>query len=183
MGRKKKQTTYQWVREDLREPEPDLPEEEEEDDYKSRTQRRDEARSLDELAQQLIGMDAGMRSRLQLSDALLEALALAKRISSHEASRRQMQFIGRLLRTEDADAIREAIEDGNADARRRDRSLSQWHRRILDEGSPAIEAFLQDHPLADRQRLRGLWRAAARDTKKEGALLSYLYEAVPLQTS
>lgn len=182
MGRKKKQTTYQWVREDLREPEPELLEDEE-DDYKSRTQLRDEARSLDDLALELIGMDAGMRVRLPLSDALREAIALANRITSHEASRRQMQFIGRLLRSEDADAIRDAIEAGNADARQRDRALSRWQRRILDEGAPAIEGFLEAHPLAERQRLRALLRAASRDASKEGALLSYLYEAAPLKTT
>ncbi|MFT4975506.1 MAG: ribosome-associated protein [Myxococcota bacterium] len=175
MGRKKKQTSHQWVRPDLQEPEP----EDDGEDHKSRTQLRNEARALDDLAETLVKIPKARLARLPLSDELREALALAKRITSHEATRRQNQFIGRLLRTEPVD-IAAALEDNEQAARARDRSLGRWCKRILAEGEPAIADFLTDHPLATRKRLRQLWRIASRDPgTRDGELLSYLYEVVP----
>lgn len=178
MGRKKKRSSHQWVREDQRTPEPDGDAAEEGWDGRSRTQRRDEARALDVLGQQLVSMTASQRARLPLSDELREAIALAHRITSHEATRRQMQFIGKLLRTDGAAEVRAAIVAAEEDGRSRDRALGRWQKRIIANGTEAIEAFLEAHPGADRQRLRTLYRAAVRDPDgKGGALLSYLYEA------
>jgi ribosome-associated protein len=178
MGRKKKKTSHQWVREDQQQPEPEGEGEDEFWDGRSRTQRRDDARALDFLGQQLVGMTASQRARLPLSEALREAIALAHRITSHEATRRQMQFIGKLLRNDDAAEVRAAIRKSEEAGRSRDRALGRWHKRILASGPEAIESFLETYPAADRQRLRTLYRAAARDPEaKGGALLSYLYEA------
>ena len=178
MGRKKKRPQYQWVREDMQVPE--RADDDAGEAYQSRTQRRDEARALDALGKELVAMPNARLQRLPLSDALREAIALARRITSHEASRRQMQFIGRLLRSEDVEGLREAMADEDMASRNRDRQLGRWQRRILDEGMDAINAFVAEHRGADRQRLRSLWRAACKDPEgRAGPLLRYLYEAVP----
>jgi len=179
MGRKKKKKSgHQWVREDQRVPEPETPEGEEEEVWKSRTQRRDEAAALDVLGLKLVGLSDGMLAKLPLGERLRDEIVFARRVTSHEAKRRQQQLIGKLLRTQECD-IGEALAALEAGHRGRDRRLFRWQQRIIAEGGPAIEAFLADHPHAERQRLRALWRTVSQDPEKAGTLLSYLYEAAP----
>ena len=77
----------------------------------SRSQRKRDATSLQELGEALARLAPGVQSGLPLSPALREALTELRRASTREARRRQMQFIGRVMR-EDADipAIREALD-------------------------------------------------------------------------
>ena len=169
---KKRSKPHQWVRED----QPDAQIEETPDPnaepYKSRTQRRDEARALDTLAEELVRLPPGRLKHLPLSEELLEGIALARRITSHEASRRQHQFLGRLLRDMDVDAIRAAMEEGPSLQHRR---AVRWRDRILSRGEEGIEAFMTAYPDADRQQIRSLWRVAVQDPERAGELLSFLH--------
>lgn len=176
---KRRSKPHQWVREDQLPP----PEEagagaegeaEEESPYKSRTQLRNEARALDDLAEELVGLPPGRLRALPLSDELREGIALAKRITSHEASRRQNQYLGRLLRDVDVEALRAALADGPSEQHRR---AVRWRDRILSRGEDAIDAFLAEHPDADRQQIRALWRLAQQDPDKSGELLRHLHRA------
>ncbi|MEL6343221.1 MAG: ribosome biogenesis factor YjgA [Myxococcota bacterium] len=176
MGRKRKNKGFQWIRDD--QPDADaqraqvVPE-------KSRTQLRDEARALDDFGETLLGLAPARFARLPVSDDLRAAIEAARAMTSHEARRRQIQLIGRLLRDEDVDEIRNTIEDTGAAAR--DRRAARWTTRILADGDAAIDAYLQANPAALRQRLRQLWRAADRDPKKSGDLTSYVRKMIALE--
>ena len=105
---------------------------------------------------------------IDIPQALREALFEAKRIKSHEARRRQMQYVGRLMRDIDAAPIRAAlaeIDGGSARATARHRRLEAWRERLIGDDE-ALTAFAAEHPGADLQALRALIRNARKEQKE-----------------
>ena len=78
-------------------------------DRPSKSQRKRDMLRLQELGVELLDLRPALLARLPLSDALRVALAETQRISSRGARRRQLQFLGRLMRDEDGDAIAQAL--------------------------------------------------------------------------
>ncbi len=102
---------------------------------------------------------------IEIPQNLREALFEAKRIRSHEAKRRQMQYIGRLMRELDPAPIRSVlaeVEGGSAQANARHRRLEAWRERLLEDDA-ALTAFAAEHPGADLQVLRTLIRNARKE--------------------
>ena len=80
-------------------------------DYKSRTRKKNEARALQRLGKQLVALSTGQLETLALPDELLAAIELARKIRSHGARRRQIQYIGALMRQHiDPHPIETALE-------------------------------------------------------------------------
>jgi len=131
---------------------------------KTRSERRRETSGSDALASELVSLPAEELARIPLSDVLRDAVDHARGIRRHAARRRQLAYLSKLLRAADTEPIRDALEaevDGSAfDA------LERWRTRILTDGADAIEAFLDEHPSGDRQRLRQLARNATRTDDK-----------------
>ena len=104
--------------------------------------------------------------KMRLGERLLQAILEAKAIKSHEAKRRQMQYIGRLMREVDAAPIRAQlaeVEGHSAQANARHRRLEAWRERLVgDDG--ALTAFAAEHPGADLQLLRTLIRNARKES-------------------
>ena len=122
----------------------------------SRTQRKREALDLQNLGQRLVELDPGDLATVPVPPELEDAIALWKRIRSHEARRRQLQFIGKLMRRVDLAPIEEALSriDGNsAAARYAFHQLEHWRDRLIEEPE-ALTEYLSEHPHADRQALR-----------------------------
>ncbi|HET9762309.1 MAG TPA: ribosome biogenesis factor YjgA, partial [Casimicrobiaceae bacterium] len=76
----------------------------------SKTRRKAEMDALQSLGEKLAELDATRIAELDLPERLIEALQMARRITQHEARRRQLQFIGRLMRDVDPQPIRERLE-------------------------------------------------------------------------
>ena len=103
-----------------------------------------------------------------LTEALLNAILEAKRITSHEAKRRQMQYIGKLMREVDPAPIRARlaeIEGGSAQAVARHKRLEAWRARVMEDDT-ALTALATEHPGADLQALRTLIRNARKEQKE-----------------
>ena len=79
-------------------------------EYKSRTQRKNEDRARQRLGEQLVTLPPGQLGALELPEELLEALAFARKVKSHGARRRQMQYIGTLMRHIDPQPIQAALD-------------------------------------------------------------------------
>jgi ribosome-associated protein len=79
-------------------------------DYKSRTQKKNEDRALQRLGEQLVALPFGQLETLELPDELLTAIELARKIKSRGARRRQIQYIGALMRHIDPQPIQTALE-------------------------------------------------------------------------
>jgi ribosome-associated protein len=137
------------------------------DDFVSKTRRKREMLELQALGAALAALPETQLAGLRLDDELREALLEAKRIRSHEARRRQMQYIGRLMRDVDPAPIREqlaAIEGGSAQAAAAHRRLEAWRARLLEDDA-ALTAYAAEHPGADLQALRTIIRNTRQEQK------------------
>ncbi len=79
-------------------------------EYKSRTRRKNEDRALQRLGEQLVALPFGQLETMGLPDELLTAIECARKIRSHGARRRQIQYIGALMRHIDPEPIEIALE-------------------------------------------------------------------------
>jgi len=79
-------------------------------DYKSRTRKKNEDRALQRLGEQLVALPSGLLNAMELPDELLTAIEFARKIKPHGARRRQIQYIGALMRHIDPQPIETALE-------------------------------------------------------------------------
>ena len=134
----------------------------------SRTDLKKHSDHLQLLGEQLLTLRRGLLDKLALPDRLLDAMTEAKRITNFEGKRRQMQFIGKLMRKLDeatVAAIEEALKvqhQGSAKDTLRMHQAEQWRDRLI-ANDEALEAWLQLDPDADLQHLRTLVRQARKD--------------------
>ncbi len=132
------------------------------DKTQSKSQLKRDSHELQALGKKLTHYNEQQLANIPLNDQLLEALALARKIShKRSALKRQYQFIGKLLRSIDVEPIHKAvaiIEDRDNQSIQAFKKLEYWRDRILSEGDPAIQDYCQQHTLADRQKLRQLHR-------------------------
>jgi len=121
--------------------------------------------ALQELGAQLVELNEQQLASMQLPEALLDAVLEARGLSKREARRRQLQFIGRLMRDIDAVPIRDRLQEWRGQGREHTaqlHSLERWRDELL-AGDPALARFLREYPAADSQKLRTLIRNARRE--------------------
>ncbi|HXZ91667.1 MAG TPA: ribosome biogenesis factor YjgA [Burkholderiales bacterium] len=131
----------------------------------SKTKRKQTMHELQALGTTLVALPQGRLAALDLPEELAEAVAEAQRITSREGRRRQLQYIGRLMRALDPAPIRAALEriaGRSAEDSARHRRLEQWRARLLEDDA-ALTDFASAHPTADLQALRTLIRNARRE--------------------
>jgi ribosome-associated protein len=134
----------------------------------SKTKRKQEMHELQVLGAALVDLPDGQLRAMQLEPRLLEAVLEAKRITAHEGKRRQIQYIGRLMRDIDPAPIRARmaeLEGSSAQATARHRRLEAWRARLIEDDA-ALTAFAAEHPGADLQTLRALIRNARKQAKE-----------------
>ena len=139
------------------------------DDRPSRSQLKREAEALQDLGLALVELPQGKLDRIELPDKLREAIDLARRITAHGGKRRQMQYIGKLMRSFDAEPVRaqlEAFQQADRRAAQRFQQLEALRDQLLAEGDDALGAILERYPHADRQHLRQLIRQAQQERDK-----------------
>lgn len=135
----------------------------------SKTQLKAEADEKQALGEALLTLRADLMARLDLPDKLLDAIAEAKRITNFEGKRRQMQFIGKLMRPLDPEPIRAAINEqqsGSAELTLALHLAEQWRDKLI-ASDEALGSWLSEHPDTDSQQLRALIRQARKDAKPE----------------
>jgi ribosome-associated protein len=138
------------------------------DEIVSKTKRKREMHDLQALGVALVALPESQLDGLSLDDNLHKAVLEAKRISAHEGRRRQMQYIGRLMRDVDPAPIRAklgAISGGSAQANARHKRLESLRQRLLEDDA-ALTQFAASHPSADLQALRALIRNTRKEQKE-----------------
>lgn len=149
----------------------------------SKTQRKKDMAALQKLGEALMGLPESQLAKIPLPDDLLESIHLARSLKTHESKRRQLQYIGKIMRGIDPLPIQIALK--NIQMTREEHTsqfhqLEQWRDRLISEGDDALQKFLELYPKADRQHLRQLIRKAQHDranNKKTGGeteLFKYL---------
>lgn len=142
------------------------PAEAEEEGVKSKSEVKRELHALRDVGERLVGLPAAALARIPLPEELAAAVQEARRITAHGALKRQIGYIGKLLRAIDPEPIQQALADLDAGQRsdaRRFHALEQWRDRLLAEGDEAVSAFLLEYPDAEAQPLRQLLRNARRE--------------------
>jgi ribosome-associated protein len=128
----------------------------------SKSQLKRDMHDLQDLGEALVAFPEDQLNALEISESLLEAIRELKRTRTHGGRRRQMQYIGKLMRGIDAEPIRAAVE---AMQRGRDQEsmalheAERWRARFM-EGDEALTEWVAEHPAGDLQKLRSLIRAA-----------------------
>ena len=130
---------------------------------KSRTRQKNEDRALQRLGEQLLALSAEQLAAIEIPEALHQAIGACRRMKSHGARRRQLQYIGVLMRNVDADTIRtglERIQGGAGQQARVFKKLEAWRDALREGNETILEEILDQCPNADRQRLTQLMRNA-----------------------
>src|SRR5271154_6674633 len=132
---------------------------ESEEQRQSKSARKWEAASLQELGVQLSALPDQEIKALDLPDNLFAALRDLKRLPSHGAQIRQRQYIGKLMRDIDPEPVLAKLDERK---RRHDleirhfQQIERWRDRLLSEPADAVPELLREYPHADRTALSRL---------------------------
>ncbi len=141
----------------------------------SKTKIKQQMHDLQDIGEQLVELSKDRLKEIDLPERLYDAVREMKRINTFGAQKRQMQFIGRLMREVDAAPIIAKLEVWSGKSHQHIAWLHQierWRDRLLEDES-ALTELLTDHPTADAQRLRALIRNALKEKELEKPLKSY----------
>ncbi len=147
-------------------------ENEEESRPPSRTQLRNEARQVTGLVLDLIALAPPALDALGLPPELREAIEVCQGLKIRARSR-QKRLIAQILRAEDHEAIRRNMTTPGAaliDGITREKQNERWRARLVEEGDPALQEFMQLYPQADRQQLRTFARSARQGSEGKKTL-------------
>jgi len=134
-------------------------------EFVSRTKKKQQVEELQKLGAALVDLPPVQLDALGLPALLLAAVREAQRIKSHEARRRQVQFIGKLMRSVDPAPVRAALAelDGRSGAARaQQRLLEQWRERLIGDDA-ALTEFSGQFPQAEIQQIRALIENARKE--------------------
>ena len=141
----------------------------EQDSTVSKTRRKQEMHALQTLGETLAKLPGEQLSKLDLPDPLRDAILEARQISARGALRRQLQYIGRLMRDVDAGHIRDQLESVQAGAVKDIAILhraERWREQLLADEA-ALAGFVSSFPSTDVQKLRTLLRNAKRESEQQ----------------
>ena len=128
----------------------------------SKTRLKQGATDLQQLGQKLTTYSCAVLRKLSLNEVLISALEEYNRLpNSHGARRRQLQFIGKLMRDLDYDAVIKSIDDlesGHLRKKKKPSAAKLLCEAILESGDAEINAALEQYPQLSRQTMRQLYR-------------------------
>lgn len=164
MAKRKKKEAFDWEDED-----------QEEIIWVSKSEIKRDAEDLKQLGEKLVNLTKANLTKVPLDDSLKDAIELAQRLQK-EARRRQLQYIGKLLRSIDAEPIREAlekIENKHNQQQAMLHKLEILRDELIAKGDASLTDLLNEHPSADRQHLRNLIRAAQKEKEQNKPSKAY----------
>ncbi|AWL10803.1 UPF0307 protein [Saliniradius amylolyticus] len=145
----------------------DYPIDDQDVEFKSKTQIKREAEALQKLGTRLVELTPANLEKIPMDDELANAIHQARKINrKKDGFRRQLQFIGKLMRSRDPEPIQQAlalIENQHNQATAILHKLEKWRDDIISKGDDAINRVLEEYPELDRQRLRQLYRQAHKE--------------------
>lgn len=154
-------------------------------DEKSRTRIKKEATELQKLGEKLISLSHDQLTAVDIPPELKEAVKAVRSITSNQARRRQIQYIGALMRKIDIEPVEQAlsyVEAGISLKKKTDTEQTQWATALMAGDDSPYETIMERYPNADRQKLHQLIRNTRKlketpNAKKAlKALISYINE-------
>lgn len=135
----------------------------------SKTRRKHAMHALQDLGEALLAIDPKRLEELELPERLFDALLQARGIRAHEGRRRQIQYIGKLMRDIDPVPLQAALArwtSGSREDNARFAVLERWRDELMRDDE-ALDRFLAAHPEANRAEFAALVRDA-RDERRHG---------------
>lgn len=132
----------------------------------TRTQQRRDALAVLALAQQLVELPASKLARLELPEDVTREIANTRRITSHIARKRQLQFLAKVMRRHESevfDGVRAALGENKERQRQETAAMHRMEalrERLLENTDEAMGTLIAEYPAVDRQHLRSLVRQA-----------------------
>lgn len=143
----------------------------EEEVVKSRTQIKKEMQELQAFGEELVKLTDKQFQKIPLEGQLKQAITEARGMKHREGRRRQLQFIGKLMRTAELDDIRAAFEKLQNEGQhsvRQHHLTEQWRDRLLNgEDKNALQDFVNEYPAVEIQLLRQLIRNAQKEASQK----------------
>jgi ribosome-associated protein len=140
-------------------------------DRPSKSQLKREMHALQELGVELVALPKDALKRMPMPESLDDAVRAARRITDHEGKRRQMQYVGKVMRgllDEETAALREAL-DKYKGVNKAETARLHWIERTREKllaDDAALTEFIRQHPAADPQEGRTLIRNARREAQQ-----------------
>ncbi|EJN6828091.1 hypothetical protein ATY37_06170 [Vibrio cidicii] len=131
----------------------------------SKSEMKRDMDELQKLGEELVELKPSVLAKFPISEDLLEAIKDAQRFKN-EARRRQLQYIGKVMRQEDPEPIQAALDKLR---NKHSQNTAVLHKletlrdRVIAEGDSVIDEVMELYPAADRQRLRQLARTAVKE--------------------
>lgn len=136
----------------------------------SKSQIKRECDAIQKLGEELIALKQNELDSMNLPDELDDAINTARKIKSRAGLKRQRQYIGKIMRQLDSDAIKKQLEkiqhrhDINS---AQFRKLEHWRDRLLTDDKTALGEIIESYPEVDRQHINQLVRQAKREQQQE----------------
>lgn len=125
----------------------------------SKSEKKRQMHALQNMGEQLVALTPAELAKIELPETLLDALLIAKRVTAHEGRRRQMQYIGKLMRDVDIAPIAEALAAISAPKHREAavfRETERWREELLTGGEVAQSRFARQFPKVEMEPLAEL---------------------------
>ena len=154
------------------------------DDRPSKSEVKRQLASLVDLARELVELPQKRLDQIPIDDDVLaDGIELARRITANSGRKRQIQFLGKRLRTIDVEPIVAALNrqhENNQEATERHHLAERWRATIVSEGMPAIDQFIGEYPVAERSQLRALWQQSQKEASKNAPPTAFrkLYKTI-----
>lgn len=165
-----------------------------EDNIISRTEIKRQMDALKHLGKRITELRPDQQEKIPMDSVLRGAVAETRRITSNGALKRHMQYIGKLMRHADTDAIQSALDQFDTASQAHNQkfhAIEVWRDRLTlpgDAGNEALEMFINAYPACDIQQLRQLVRNARKELEKQQPpthfrkLFRFLREATDSET-
>jgi ribosome-associated protein len=162
------------------------------ENYKSKTAIKNEMAALQDIGKKLTELNADQIKQIPMTDELAKAIEESKRIHQREATRRHLQYIGKLMRRQDIEAIQHQLDLFDTSSRVYAQALHKLEKlreQLIEGDQSVLTDYLEETPGVDVTRLRQLIRNAQKEKKQEKNLGSakklfrYLKECEELKES
>ncbi|MCB1668789.1 MAG: ribosome biogenesis factor YjgA [Porticoccaceae bacterium] len=133
---------------------------------KSKSELKREMLALQKIGEDIANLPNAQFIQIPLEETLREALELFRRLKNREGRRRQMQYIGKLMRVADTDLILAKLDLFRKDGetyRRHFHRIEKWRDKIIENGDDAVNQLLSEEPQLDRQHLRQMVRQSQKE--------------------
>lgn len=134
----------------------------------SKSKVKRDMQALQKIGEVLVGLATTELAQIPLPDNLLDAVNAARALKTRESIRRQLQYIGKIMRNVDVEPIQDALSKLQLRHKRQTTQFHEveaWRERLIVQGDDAIQEFMSHHAEADRQQLRQFVRKAQHDRK------------------